>query len=144
MLDYLGQELYIGDDVTFIQHTNASSILLKGRVIGFTPQMVKLQQLNRDGSVRREILKTPVFIVKVIKHYATPELRVINELYDLLEKTQLAIEKRDLSFAKYRTGAGGCNVGSELPPFIIALNEITENNTEIIEKALKLRGKYET
>ncbi len=43
MIDFLGQELNIGDNVVYVKHERTSSELIKSKIIGFTNKMVKIE-----------------------------------------------------------------------------------------------------
>lgn len=43
LVDFLGQELHIGDNVVYCRHERTSSKLTKTKIIGFTDKMVKIE-----------------------------------------------------------------------------------------------------
>lgn len=43
MIDFLGQELHIGDNVVYCRHERTSTNLTKTKIIGFTDKMVKIE-----------------------------------------------------------------------------------------------------
>ena len=43
IVDFLGQELKIGDDVIYCRHNRTSTSLTKTKIVGFTNQMVKIE-----------------------------------------------------------------------------------------------------
>lgn len=46
MKDIFGNELTVGDEVAFLRTVRHSAYFTKGKVVGFTPQMVKIEYQN--------------------------------------------------------------------------------------------------
>lgn len=43
MVDFLGQELYTGDNVVYCRHQKRTVTLIKTKIVGFTDKLVKLE-----------------------------------------------------------------------------------------------------
>ena len=43
MVDFLGQELHIGDNVVYYRHRQRTATLIKTKIVGFTDKLVKLE-----------------------------------------------------------------------------------------------------
>lgn len=43
MVDFLGQELHIGDNVVYYRHQRRTATLIKTKIVGFTDKLVKLE-----------------------------------------------------------------------------------------------------
>lgn len=49
MVDFLGQELHIGDNVVYCRHERTSTHLTKTKIVGFTDKLVKLKNGSRGN-----------------------------------------------------------------------------------------------
>lgn len=46
MIDFIGNELHIGDEIVYVRSTSSGFDMYKTKIIGFTPRMLKVEKLG--------------------------------------------------------------------------------------------------